>query len=797
MLHRERVIPPEYIYPVDPWRLVEKEFYAAAIPTAESIFAVSNGYLGMRGNFEEDEPCHESGVYINGFHETWPIVYGESAHGFAKVGQTMIGVPDAKVIRLYVDDEPFYLPTAELKSFERALDMKRGCLTRELLWETPAGKLVRIRSKRMVSFTHRHLAVMHYEVTILNAEAPVVIASHAVNRKDEQTGDVDPRKARGFKERALVPDYFKDEGERLFLGFRTQNSGMSLGLGVDHQVETECAYDVASKHGQEDGQVVYSIAAKPEKPFSLTKFAAYHTSRRSRAGELCERAGRILARVKKIGHKPLFADQEAYMVDFWRRSDVRIETAQGVAQKSTEELQQAIRFNLFHLGQATGRAEGAGIPAKGLTGRTYEGHYFWDTEIYMLPFLLYTAPRIARNLLEFRYSMLDAARRRAREVNQKGALFPWRTISGEEASAYYAAGTAQYHINADIAYAVKKYVDVTGDRRFLWEKGAEILVETARLWDDLGFYSTAKGGKFCLNAVTGPDEYNAVVDNNAYTNLMARENLRYAAETVRRMRDEAPDWYAVLVDRTGLDHFEPAAWERAVEMMYIPRDEERGILLQDDDFLNKEPWDFAGTPLENYPLLLNYHPLVIYRHQVIKQADVVLAQFLLNDLFTLEEKTRNFEFYDPLTTGDSSLSTGIQSIMALETGDLKKGVEYGRYAMLMDLADVGGNVSDGCHIASMGACWMVLAYGLAGMRDRNGMISFHPVRLHGMEKLSFPLRIRGCELFVEIDGCTVVYTLRSGEELTIRHEEQVVRLTAQEPAMELPLTGHESCGLAD
>jgi alpha,alpha-trehalose phosphorylase len=274
------------------------------------------------------------------------------------------------------------------------------------------------------------------------------------------------------------------------------------------------------------------------------------------------------------------------------------------------------------------------VPAKGLTGQAYEGHYFWDTEIYLLPFLTYTFPRIARNLLTFRYKMLPQARAHARQLGHRGAMFPWRTISGEEASAYYAAGTAQYHINADIMYGMRKYVQATDDQRFLQDYGAEMLVETARLWVDLGFYSDLKGGKFCLNAVTGPDEYNTVVNNNAYTNLMARENLRYAAQTVESLRVTAPDVYSALVQRTSLEQSEVEAWMRAAESMYVPYDEKLGIIPQDDNFLDGEPWDFQNTPRDHYPLLLFYHPLNIYRKQVIKQADVVLAMFLLGNEFS-------------------------------------------------------------------------------------------------------------------------------------------------------------------
>ena len=361
-------------------------------------------------------------------------------------------------------------------------------------------------------------------------------------------------------------------------------------------------------------------------------------------------------------------------------------------------------------------------------------------------------------------------------------MFPWRTISGEEASAYYAAGTAQYHINADIMYALRKYVQATGDERFLRECGAEMLVETARLWLDLGFYSDAKGGKFCINGVTGPDEYKAVVDNNAYTNLMARENLRYAARTVESLRVTEPDAYNALVHKTALESSEAEAWIRAAESMYVPYDEKLKIIPQDDNFLDKEPWDFRNTPRDHYPLLLFYHPLNIYRKQVIKQADVVLAMFLLGDQFSLEAKKRNFEFYDPLTTGDSSLSSCVEAIIAAQIGDIEKAIRYGMAALLMDLADVGGNVRDGCHIASMGGTWMALTYGFGGMRDDDGTLSFWPHRApEDNAILRFPLTYRGQVLQVEIGLEKVQYALREGERLVIRHETEEIQLTREHP----------------
>ena len=410
-------------------------------------------------------------------------------------------------------------------------------------------------------------------------------------------------------------------------------------------LETACTHAHKVVHTEDFGQVAFTIEARPGCPVHLSKYMVYHTSQTMSARELCGRAEWTMDRVTARGFQDLLAAQEQYMEDFWRRSDVRMRDVRAERTKrTTVEIQQAIRFNLFQIFQASARAEDAGVPAKGLTGQAYEGHYFWDTEIYLLPFLIYTSPQIAKNLLTFRYKMLPQARDRAKQLGHRGATFPWRTINGEEASAYYAAGTAQYHINADIMYGLRKYVQATGDELFLERCGAEMLVETARLWLDIGFYSDSKGGKFCINAVTGPDEYNTVVNNNAYTNLMARENLRYAAQTVEALRVAKPDAYAALVHKTELEYSEVEAWIRAAEGMYVPYDEKLKIIPQDDNFLDGEPWDFQNTPRDHYPLLLFYHPLNIYRKQVIKQADVVLAMFLLGDAYSLEEKSATSTF---------------------------------------------------------------------------------------------------------------------------------------------------------
>ena len=776
---RARVRLPPDLFPVEPWRLRITRFAARFLPQGETAFALGNGYLGLRGDPEEGAPVAEPGVFLNGFYESWPIPYGESAYGFAKTGQTIVNVTDGKLVKLYVDDEPFELERADIRSYTRSLEFRTGTVEREIVWETPAGKRIAVRSRRMVSITHRHLALLSYEITCLNDTAHVTLSSEMTTRSLNSNVDADdPRRSSGFDGRVLRPLSHSVEGRRVLLCHRTRESGLSLGCGMDHVLETSGRVEEWNGCSENRGEVVFSVEVEPEEPVRLVKFLAYHWADDGAcdAEELASRCRRTLRRNMAIGEERLLEEQRERYDDFWQRSDVEIGDDPAV--------QQAVRFNLFHLFQATARAEGSGVPAKGLTGKGYEGHYFWDGEIYVLPFLIYTAPRVARNLLQFRYQMLDRARERAQEIHHRGVLFPWRTINGEEASAYYAAGTAQYHINSDIMYAMRKYALATLDADFLRRSGAEMLVETARFWLDLGFFSQRKGGAFCINGVTGPDEYTAVVDNNRFTNMMARENLRAAVRTTEFLGQEHAADLARLVEKTGLEMAEVAEWRRAADHMYLAIDEKTGIHPQDDSFLDKEAWDWAGTPEQSYPLLLHYHPLTIYRHQVIKQADVVMAMFLLGHEFSLEEKRRNFDYYDALTTRDSSLSSCVQSIVASELGYAEKAMEYFLDATLVDLADIGGNVIDGVHIASAGGMWMALVYGFGGMRDHDGPLEFCPRLPASWSRLCFRLDFRGRRLRVDVGRDRTHYTLEEGEDFDLRHEGEEVHLTHGCPRVE-------------
>ncbi|WP_105566047.1 glycoside hydrolase family 65 protein [Microbacterium halophytorum] len=763
-------------FPVDPWRLVETRFSPDDAGLTETVFSVGNGYVGLRGNHPEGRHGSEHGTFINGFHETWPIRHAEQAYGFAETGQTIVNVPDAKVIRVYVDDEPIALDIADVREYERSIDFRDGLYRRRIRWMTPSGKDVLLETERMVSFEEKHLVQQRMTVTVLNADAPVTISSQVVNRQDGEgvyggrapvptagAPEFDPRKAEGFSDRVLQPQEYWLDDARSALSYRVTNSDMTIGVVTDHEIDTDNEYERRGLVEADIAKCVHRVQAKAGVPITVTKFTAYHTSRGVPTRELVDRGRRTVDRAMAVGADANFAAQRAFMDRFWERSDVRIAGQDG--------LQQATRWCLFQMAQASARADGLGVPAKGLTGSGYSGHYFWDTEIYVLPFLTYTTPLWSRNALRMRTKMLDSGRKRARELNEAGALFPWRTISGEEASAYYAAGTAQYHINADISFAIAKYVRATGDTDFLAREAGDVLVETARLWATLGFWRVLDGAEtFHIHGVTGPDEYTTVVNDNLFTNVMARFNLRAAARVVREMATLVPEAYRGLVQRVGLDPAEPEAWQRAADALAIPFDERFGIHPQDSLFLDREVWDLEHTPPEQRPLLLHFHPLVIYRFQVLKQADVVLALFLQGNHFTAEEKLADFDYYDPLTTGDSTLSAVVQAILAAEVGYQDLAREYFEHALFVDLADLHRNASDGVHVASAGGVWTALVSGFGGMRDHGGELSFDPRLPEEWPELTFPLTWWGSRIRVTITREAFSAVLEEGDpvELTVR-----------------------------
>ena len=753
------------------WIIEETSYVPEAVPQYETLFALGNGFVGVRGSFEEHSGVYKPGTFINGFYETEPITYGEHAYGYAKNRQRMVPVTDGTRIIIRIDGEPFSLETGSVHRHYRFLDMRAGILTREEEWESPRGKRLSVIFRRVISSDHYHTAAVTCTVTPVSKCGSLSISSglHTPRRFTAPGGD--PRVGGILQQDPLLLVRKSIDSEIGTMLYRTRNSGLSYICSMVHTVRG--GEDFRCVRETEEHDVVHRFEFTPEKdrPVVLEKFISYFTTLETPREDLARSAAEEASRALETGFDTLAAEKREYLRRFWQGADIDIE--------SGNNLRESIRFNMFHLLQAAGKRGNGNIPAKGLTGEGYEGHYFWDTEIYMLPFFLYTVPEVARSLLMYRFKILPAARRRAEELHHKGALYPWRTINGEEASPYYPAGTAQYHINADIAYACRKYWKISGDDEFLLDGGGEILFETARFWHDFADFIPGKG--LCFNCVTGPDEYTALVNNNAYTNYMAKMNLTYAAEIAVFLREHYPDRFEELSRRIGLGGDEIDDWHKAAAEVYLPYDRERGLIPQDDSFFDKAVWDFKSTPAEHYPLLLHYHPLTIYRYQVLKQPDLLLAFLLLSSAFTDEEKQRNFAYYDPLTTGDSSLTSCIQSIIATEIGKTAEGEHYFLQTARMDLDDINKNVKDGIHAAAMGGAWLTLIYGFAGLRDDGEFLSFKPSLPPSMSKLSFALRVRGQILSLSITANEAVYTLSGEGTMTILHYGKKAELTAEGP----------------
>jgi alpha,alpha-trehalose phosphorylase len=765
------------IYPVDEWALVEVRPCTdpARYGHGETLFSVGNGYLGLRGNVDEGDAGYLHGTYANGFHETWPIRHAEDQYGLARVGQTIVNLPDPKTLRLAVDGEEFTLASSGLLSYERRLDFRTGILGREVVWRTAAGRHVRVVSRRLVSFTDRNLALLETEVTVLDADAELLLTSVLANRlalgADDMSDadELDPRKADRLHPRTLESEHFVGGEHRIVQGLRTRNSRMTAALAIDHRLLGAEAR-IERELDPLQSAYRYRVAARAGEPVTLTRLVAVHTSDLTDGpdgdpAELAARCEQTLDAALARGTAGIVGDQADWLGAFWARSDVEVD--------DEPEVQQAIRWNLFELAQAAGRADGEGIPAKGVSSSGYDGHTFWDSEIYVLPFFTYTTPSITEAALEFRFSILDRARERAREMSLRGALFPWRTINGLEASAYYPAGTAQYHIDADVARAVEHYVAATGDEEFFVRAGAEILIETARMWADLGFWRTDPPGpagtgepRFHLHGVTGPDEYTTVVDDNLFTNLSARANLRAAVAAVHRLRAH-PAASRELATRLGLKRREIAEWERIAEGMHVAFDENLGVHPQHDDFLQREIWDPKEIPREKRPLLLHFHPLVINRHQILKQADVVLAILLHGPAFTPEQKLADFDYYDPITTGDSSLSAVAQSVVAAEVGHQELSLKHFRHGVFVDLADLHGNTKDGVHVASTGGVWLNVVAGFGGFRDDDGVLSLDPHMPPGWQHLRYRLTAHGTRVLVDQTRDLLTLTAETGAGLEI------------------------------
>ncbi|MEU8735338.1 glycosyl hydrolase family 65 protein [Streptomyces tendae] len=749
-------------YAVEPWAVRETGLDLDTLAQSESVLALSNGHIGWRGNLDEGEPHGLPGSYLNGVHEVHSLPYAEAGYGYPESGQTVVNVANGKIIRLLVDDEPFDLRYGELHSHERVLDLRAGVLHRTCEWTSPSGRRVKVRSSRLVSLTQRAVAAVTYEVEPQGCEVRVVLQSELVANEELPRVVGDPRVAKTLQS-PLESLEHAAEGNRLRLLHRTRNSGLRVAAAAGHTVVGPEGTRLSSESSEDVARLTVTSVLRDGQRLTMEKLVAYGWSAMRSLPGLRDQVDAALAGASGGAWQGLAAEQRAYLDAFWARADVEID--------GDERIQQAVRFALFHVLQAGARAEQRALPAKGLTGSGYDGHAFWDTESFVLPLLTYSEPSAVRDALSWRRSTLPAARARATQLGLRGAAFPWRTIDGAECSAYWPAGSAAFHVNADIAEAVVRYVSATGDTAFDRDCGLELLVETARMWRSLGHHD--HHGRFHIDGVTGPDEYTAVKDDNTYTNLMAAANLRAAADAAARYPDRATE--------LGLDEEETASWRDAADAMYVPYNSELRVHEQHEGFTRLEHWDFDGTRPDQYPLLLHFPYFDLYRKQVIKQADLVLAMYTRGEYFDAEHKARNFTYYESLTVRDSSLSASCQAVMAAEIGHLRLAYEYLVEAALTDLEDLARNTRDGLHLASLAGTWTALVAGFGGMRPRGDTLAFTPKLPERFRRLAFRLQTRGRRLLIEIEHCAATYTLLEGAPLSLWHYDSSVTVATNAP----------------
>lgn len=766
----------------EPGWVVRRTGYDPALAARdESLFALANGALGVRGGIDE-APSQTDATFLADFFEQAPIHYHERFTGFATHTDTRVPVADGKIIRIVIDDEPVDIRTGLLEGLLCELDLRDGTMSRILRWTSPKGRTIEIEGKRLVSLAQPQLLAVRLTVRSVDYAGPVALLSTIQwGRRAEKQGD-DPRIGVALGQGGVDSQPLDQDGIPAGLFQQARFSRRALVVRQAHRPGPGLSAEPVWQTLQSLVEP-FQGELSPGQELTIEKFVAYGVTDEEgpeMTQALFDETGGVLAAAVAQGWDGIAARQRQELDKFWGDADIIID--------GDPALQQALRFNLFHLFQSTGRTGRASIAAKGLTGEGYEGHYFWDTETYVLPVLALTDPGLARRMLEYRVRTLAGARRHAAQMGHaKGALYPWRTIAGDECSAHYPTGSAQYHINADIAFAIRFYEEVTGDSAFLYTHLAEILFETARIWPQVGHFNARQGGAFTIHEVTGPDEYTALVNNNFYTNSLARDHLAHAAGLYRRMAREAADCLSAVSARIGLEEAEIDTWEQAAARMYLPTDPVLGINPQDDDFLAKPVWNFAATPEEKYPLLLHYHPLLIYRHQVCKQADVVLALLLSHQRMGRAQKRRNYDYYEAITVHDSTLSPSTYAIMAAELGYQDKALAYFTETARVDLDDLHGNASHGTHMAAMAGSWLAMAWGFGGLRWQAGVARFRPILPDGWDHYGFGILWQGRRLRIDVDEGGVTYRLLTGYDLTIHHYGRALALQEGD-AVTLPLS---------
>jgi alpha,alpha-trehalose phosphorylase len=746
------------------WQVRESALDLGAHGASESVFALSNGYVGVRGTLDEAQPSASRGTFMSGVHEYHPLSYPEGGYGHPEHGQAIVGVADGSTVHLQVDGVPLDVRESPPEQHDRVLDLREGTLRRETEWVTPRGARMRLTSTRIVSLVQRPVAAVHYVVEAVDRPVQVVLRSGLVaNGTPPKVENSDPRVAAAL-EKPFHPEIHHCHDTGGVLVHRTGQSGIGVAAAVEHDVDLPAGGAVSTQCDAD--HVVTTVVADvgPGESVGFVKYLCHSSAADDPADDLRGQVLAAMAGARRRGWDGLLADQRAELDEYWAGADVEID--------SDPELQLAIRFDLFQLLQAAACVSRAPVGAKGLTGGGYSGHTFWDVEGFVLPALTLLRPRDAARLLQWRSSTLDRARDRAQVLDLGGASFPWRTIDGHETSAYWPASTAAMHVNADIARAFRWWADVTGED-LTTVGGVDVLVETARVW--AAMVHEDHEGRIHLLGMTGPDEYTGVVDDNVFTNLMARRNLRAAADAC----EEHPEH----VGRLSVTADELQRWRALADAIHVPYDAVRGVHPSSEGFTTYREWDFEAKR-DGYPVEEHFHYAKIYRRQVVKQADLVLALWWCSEAFTPEQTARDLDYYELRTVRDSSLSACVQAVVCARVGHLDLALEYLREAALVDLRDIQQDAEEGLHLASAAGSWLAVVCGFGGLDPEGGELRLAPRLPERLHRIAFRLGWRGRRLGVEItrSGTTVRLLDGAAGEVALQIDGEALTVTADRPA---------------
>lgn len=722
----------------------------------ETLFHNANGYIGVRASLEEGVPVSWStmrGTYLNGLYDIIPMEQAEALCNFVNKKDTMVNVADTMTIKCSVEGDEFDMCKGTLDEHVRTLNMDEGYTQRCVKWISPKRKGIEITSKRMTSFEKLSFFSIEYTIKAIDS-CDIKLSSYHNADVTNYSNPNDPRVASHSIKNMRVIEMGMQDGA----SYEVSETSVSK-LKMCSVSKNILKIDGQAVKGQ--AEINKNIACESfefhldkNQEAKLIKYNIYTDSLRHE--NVLKTAYADLYEVLENGIGYYYEKQKAFLEDFWKHSGMEIvgDDANNVA----------MAFNMYELLQSAARDKFCSIAAKGMSGEGYEGHYFWDTEVFILPFFILTNPRLAKQILNYRYYTLDKARENSALLgHKKGALYPWRTITGAECSGYFVSGSAAYHINADIAYAIISYYLTTGDLDFIADTGEEMLLETARLWMDLGNYNQA--GEFVLNEVTGPDEYTCMVNNNYYTNCAAKYNILWAVKLYKLLEKKGKE--SCVRDRIKVTTEELEEMENAAQKMLLPYDERLGINPQDDSFLDKPVWDFENTGEEEYPLLLHYHPLHLYRYQVCKQADTILAYFMFEEMQDYDVMCRSYDYYEKITTHDSSLSTCVFSIVASRLGMYQKGYEYFGDSTKLDLENTHNNTKDGIHTANMGGCYMAIVNGFAGLRINENGLFIKPHIPERWQEYQFNIVYHDNLINIKVDMKKVSVSLNSGESVII------------------------------